>query len=97
MLGIRYFHGFYARTSNVFAAVPSMHVAYPLLVWLFGRERYPRLNWALASFWLLVCFSAVYLGHHYVVDVLVGCAYAFLAYALMTYLFFGKRNCLTRS
>jgi inositol phosphorylceramide synthase catalytic subunit len=87
ILGIRYFHAFYARSSNVFAAIPSMHVAYPMLVWLHGRERYRRFGWVFASFWLLVCFSAVYLGHHYIIDVLLGCAYALLTYVLLTNFF----------
>jgi membrane-associated phospholipid phosphatase len=38
-----------------------------------------ELSWAgapAALFCLLVCFSAVYLQHHYVIDVALGIAYA---------------------
>lgn len=80
LLGISYFAGFYARNVNVFGAMPSLHTAYPVLffcvVATMGRA------WAVTTmaFALLVAFSAVYLRHHYVLDVLFGALYAVLAY-----------------
>jgi membrane-associated phospholipid phosphatase len=69
--------------GNPVAAFPSMHAAYPVLVFLFVQER-SRLA-ALA--WLpaipLVWFATVYLGHHYVVDLLGGALYAFAGYWLL--------------
>lgn len=79
-LGIHYFENFYSRTSNVFAALPSLHVAYPLLVWRYGQTLWPRAHWLLMLFWLQVCFAAVYLGHHYVIDVALGVLYAACTY-----------------
>jgi inositol phosphorylceramide synthase catalytic subunit len=74
--GIHYFEGFYARNPNVFGAMPSLHVAYPLMVTLFTWNR----GWAWRiltnAFTLLVSFAAVYLAHHYVLDVLAGYAVA---------------------
>jgi membrane-associated phospholipid phosphatase len=81
LLGIPYFAVLYSRSADVFGAIPSLHVAYPLLAFLFGREL--RLWWldaATGVLFLLVCFGAVYFQHHYVVDVLVGAAYALAAY-----------------
>jgi len=66
--------------GNPVAAFPSMHAAYPLLVLLFLWER-----WKLAALvWLPVTltiwFATVYLGHHYVVDVIGGALYAIVGY-----------------
>ncbi|MBI5542664.1 MAG: phosphatase PAP2 family protein, partial [Deltaproteobacteria bacterium] len=79
LLGITFFANFYARNPNVFGAMPSLHAAYPTLVachvWRFGwRFRIPAVAFA-----LLVGFSAVYLRHHYVLDVLAGVAVSLVA------------------
>jgi len=73
---IHYFEGFYARNPNVFGAMPSLHVAYPLLVTLFTWSRGWRWRVPALAFTLLVSFAAVYLAHHYVLDVLAGYAVA---------------------
>jgi hypothetical protein len=83
LTGLHYFAGFYGRSADIFGAIPSLHVAYPMLVFVYGR----RVGiWALDVanflFYLLVCFSAVYLQHHYVLDVLIGTAYALTGYAV---------------
>ena len=36
LMGWKYFAGFYGRSNDVFGAVPSLHVSYPLLVILYG-------------------------------------------------------------
>jgi membrane-associated phospholipid phosphatase len=60
---------------------PSMHCSYPMILLLFALElrRLPAIV-ALALFQLLMGFSAIYLQHHYVSDVLVGMLYAALGY-----------------
>jgi membrane-associated phospholipid phosphatase len=45
--------------------------------------RFGALRKSTFAFYLLMCFSAVYLNHHYVLDVLCGSAYA-LAVAFTT-------------
>jgi membrane-associated phospholipid phosphatase len=35
-----------------------------------------------------MCFSALYLQHHYVVDILLGTAFAFIVLSIMTKLVF---------
>jgi inositol phosphorylceramide synthase catalytic subunit len=75
-LGVRYFAGMYGRSSDVFGAMPSLHVAYALIVFLEGWATFNK-AWRGASlaFFGLMCFSAVYLDHHWVLDVLAGIAY----------------------
>jgi membrane-associated phospholipid phosphatase len=77
MLGISYFAGMYGRASDVFGAVPSLHVAYPTLMLAIGWRVQGTLGRALLVFFLAwMSFSAVYLDHHWVVDVVAGAAYA---------------------
>jgi len=85
LLGTHFFDQIYGRGIDVYGAYPSLHVAYPLLaVWATFRAR--ELRWARVPaicFFLLMCLSAVYLQHHYVIDVLLGIAYAIATLALL--------------
>ncbi len=75
-LGIHYFAGMYGRASDVFGAMPSLHVAYALIVVVEGwAVMHPAWRSASVTFFLLMCFSAVYLDHHWVLDELAGVAY----------------------
>jgi membrane-associated phospholipid phosphatase len=76
LLGITYFQSFYARSANVFGAMPSLHVAYPASTMLAVAGLGKRWVWPLALFTLLVAFAAVYLQHHYVLDLVAGAACA---------------------
>lgn len=83
-LSLPYFRGFYGRASEVFGAFPSLHVAYPLLIVLEGWRRHRWLGRGLAIFyWLLMCGAAVYLDHHWVLDVVAGWAYAAVTFVAM--------------
>src|SRR5262245_6914109 len=83
LVGVPYFASFYAQASDVFGAMPSMHCAYPMLLLLYARELgRPRLVAALVAFELLMCFSAVYLQHHYVSDVIAGVLCAVAGYRI---------------
>jgi hypothetical protein len=66
---------------NIVAALPSLHAAWPVIALLVIRKhRLPR--WLFVSQALLVLgvvFAIVYTGEHYLVDAVVGCAYAFAA------------------
>lgn len=75
------FHALYAKSSNVFAAMPSLHAAYPLIVFYHGIKN--RLGWLNVFFGTVVLgiwFAAVYSSHHYVLDVLAGIACAFTGF-----------------
>ena len=77
LLGVSYFQAFYGRSTDVFGAVPSLHVAYPLLILVEGWSLFGPVRRGLAVlFTLSMCFAAIYLDHHYVIDVLLGLAYA---------------------
>lgn len=81
-MGIKDFSSFYDKLSpNPVAAVPSLHSAYPALFALFINKMYSlKKTWWIwlypASLWL----GVVYLGEHYVIDVLLGVLYAVLAF-----------------
>ena len=67
------FSALYSKSSNVFAAMPSLHAAYPLTVFYFGMKyRLGRINVFFAAIMVGIWFAAVYSGHHYVLDVLAG-------------------------
>lgn len=70
---VHIFHDLYAQSSNVFAAMPSLHAAYPLLVLYYGvRNKLGWINILFAVIMLGIWFAAVYTGHHYILDVLAG-------------------------
>jgi membrane-associated phospholipid phosphatase len=63
-------------SGNQVAAFPSLHSAYPLLAYLFARTRWPRASLILLAWSAAIWFSVVYLGHHYVIDVVAGILFA---------------------
>jgi hypothetical protein len=76
MLGWNYFGSFYGRSADVFGAVPSLHVAYPLLIVLEGWAVFRWLGRGLALvFWASMVCAAVYLDHHWIIDVILGLSY----------------------
>ncbi len=74
MAGLGIFNGLYARNSNVFAALPSLHSAYMLIAFIYSlRAKCPLwMRVACAVICLGIWFTAVYSSHHYIIDVLAG-------------------------
>lgn len=74
MTGLGIFNGLYARNSNVFAAMPSLHSAYPLVAFVYSLNRKTPVAWKILLGVIMVgiWFAAVYTSHHYVLDVLGG-------------------------
>ena len=73
------FNALYAKSSNVFAAMPSLHSAYPLITLYYGiKNRLGLINILFAVIMFGIWFAAIYSSHHYVLDVLAGisCAVA---------------------
>jgi len=71
--GVGVFQSIYAKNSNVFAAMPSLHSAYPVVVLYYAvKNRSGWLNLFFLSVMLGIWFAAVYNSHHYVLDVLAG-------------------------
>jgi inositol phosphorylceramide synthase catalytic subunit len=79
IIGRPYFAGVYAKNAWVFGAIPSMHAGFPFAVVLFARKLLRKSLLPLVFFMLLVWFSAVYLAHHYVIDLIAGVLYVFAA------------------
>lgn len=67
---------------NLFAAFPSLHAAYPWLISLCAFKIWKKKALPVFLFPILVWFSAVYLGEHYVIDIIGGVAYATSAFIL---------------
>jgi membrane-associated phospholipid phosphatase len=85
------FHSMYQKSSNVFAAMPSLHSAYPLIVLVYGiRNKLGLVNILFATLMLGIWFSAVYSGHHYILDVLGGIATAICG--IILFLFLAKNS-----
>jgi hypothetical protein len=85
--GIRLFAEMYKKSANVFAAIPSLHSAYPVLCLLYGwRLQKKWLNVLFTIFVAGIWFAAVYTRHHYVIDVLAGGIVAVAGYMLFEYL-----------
>ncbi len=74
LVGMEIFAPMYGRNANVFAALPSLHSAYMLVAFVYaimGRCK----KWLIALFGVItvgIWFTAVYSGHHYLIDVLLG-------------------------
>ena len=70
--------------ANPVAAMPSLHAGFTLLIALFLWKS-ARWWWRipLVAYPVLMGFTLVYFGEHYVVDVLAGWAYAVVAYLVV--------------
>ena len=84
ILGTHFFTGMYGRSADVFGAVPSLHISYPLLAAIFAFQ-FGALKRFTAFFYLIMCFSAVYLNHHYLLDILWGTGYTILVVWFMNW------------
>ncbi len=79
LTGIPIFESIYNKNANVLAAMPSLHAAYPVIVLYYGiKARLGKINWLFLVFMLGIWFSAVYSGHHYIIDIIVGASVALI-------------------
>ena len=94
------FKGIYTKGSNVFAAMPSLHSSYPVIVLYYGlKNKLGLANIFFAVVTVGIWFTAVYASHHYVLDVLAGITCAALGIALYNVLlkqFAGLRSALNK-
>ena len=95
LTGLTIFNGIYTKGANIFAAIPSLHAAYPLLGVLYARKHGHKKFLYFFIFMLIGTWvGAVYSQHHYVIDIILGALCAVLAYFGMIYLLktetFGK-------
>lgn len=83
LFGVSIFESIYAKSSNVFAAMPSLHAAYMFIVLYYGiKARLKGWNVLFAVIVAGIWFAAVYTSHHYVLDVLAGIICTFLGTSL---------------
>lgn len=88
-LGIHDFPSLYNRIApNPVAAVPSLHAAYSTVFVLFVYRLFGK-KWAILSmiYPLMIWVGTVYQGEHYVIDAILGIAYAVLAFYAVDLLF----------
>lgn len=83
LAGVDVFKGIYAKSSNVFAAMPSLHASYVMIVLFYGlKAKLKAWNLLFALIVVGIWFAAVYSTHHYVLDVLAGICCAIIGVLL---------------
>ncbi len=75
-----YTYTFYDVGPNSVAAWPSLHMGYATLSFLVLRRAFGRIGWAAFAYALLVAFSIMYTGDHWLIDVIGGAAFAYVSY-----------------
>lgn len=91
LLGVKFFTTLWdSFNANHFAAIPSLHGAYPIVIIFFAYKKFRRYLGLMMIYPLGVWFSAVYLNQHYIVDLIIGGLYIFAAYAIATRVLYPK-------
>jgi hypothetical protein len=84
---ITLFQGIYSKGSNVFAAMPSLHSSYPVIVAYYGlKNKLGKINIFFLVVMIGIWFSAIYTSHHYTLDVLAGISCATIGIISFSYL-----------
>jgi len=84
---ISLFQVIYSKGSNVFAAMPSLHSSYPVIVTYYGlKNKLGKINIFFVVVMIGIWFSAVYTSHHYTLDVLAGISCAAIGITSFNYL-----------
>lgn len=71
---------------NLYAAFPSLHAGFPVLAAVAAWRSSKAVGTALSSWAVLVWITVVYLGEHYVADVVGGLLYAAVSLAIVAWL-----------
>ncbi len=80
LIGLSLSAGFYNLSPVVFGAIPSMHAGAAMLIWLYSRQVGKKSFLFFGGYFFLMCFAAIYLQHHYVIDLIWGAFFAFIAW-----------------
>lgn len=87
LLKVGIFQSIYRQGSNVFAAMPSLHSSYPVIVLYYGiKNKLGAINVVFGIVVLGIWFTAVYASHHYVLDVFAGITCAITGILLFNWL-----------
>jgi hypothetical protein len=85
---VNIFQSIYQKGSNVFAAMPSLHSAYPIIVVYYAFKNHVGFGkFILSTVMVGIWLTAVYTSHHYILDVLVGICTAIFGINLFNVLF----------
>ena len=80
------FENMYNKNANVFAAIPSLHAAYPVVLLYFGlKKKHKWLSVLFAIDVIGIWYAAVYSMHHYIIDVILGSFCAIIAIFVFDY------------
>ncbi len=80
------FANIYNKNANVFAAIPSLHATYPVVLLYFGlKKRHKWLSVLFAIDVIGIWYAAVYSMHHYIIDVILGSFCAIIAIFVFDY------------
>ena len=94
-LGINDFPSLYNKIApNPVAAVPSLHAAYAVLFAIIITKLFGK-KWGLlaAVYPVILSLGVVYQGEHYVIDVILGIIYAFVAFYLTLWVYPRIKKC----
>lgn len=71
---------------NLVAAIPSLHAAYPTIILLFAVRFFKKWGLLVAPYTFSVWLMVIYFGEHYFFDVILGIAYAMIAFYTIEFL-----------
>lgn len=82
LLGFDLFGKLYGSSTLVFGSFPSLHAAWPFLAFSIDSA---STRWLHLGHYFVVSWAAMYLNHHYLVDVLGGAFFAGGVGVILTY------------
>ncbi|MHA2279061.1 MAG: phosphatase PAP2 family protein [Candidatus Kariarchaeaceae archaeon] len=88
MIGYPLFEkGYESLNSNAYAAIPSIHNAYAIIISIYAIRIYKRRASFMAIYPVGMAFSSMWLNHHYLIDILWSVGYITIFYFVATKLF----------
>jgi len=85
LLNMHFFENLYSTSPVVFGSFPSLHAAWPFMVAMYYPLKGPS-NYLVWLYVAWVWWAAIYLKHHFLVDVLGGAVYVLIALNISSFL-----------
>ena len=83
LLGTSLSANIYGASPFVFGAIPSMHAGITMMSLLYFLHLKKRWSIGMGTYVVVMWVGALYLQHHYLIDVLLGILYALVAYLVV--------------
>jgi len=81
MIKMKFFTNIWDNMNpNHFAAIPSLHGGYPIVISLFTYIKFKKYRVLLILYPVLTWWATLYTNHHYVIDLLIAAIYIAAAY-----------------